>query len=99
MNNIKNLLNSIGSFFLAILLALCLPLIVIWAWVKAIFSDNIGNRKKVRMTKEAIVILGLCLLLFLIEYLRDSKIWDYLFYLAIPVLIVLVLKQKFYDKK
>ena len=102
ISTIKNIMKSIKSFLsyvLGILLALLLPFVLIWIWVKSIFSDNVKDHSKVEITKEAVIIFTILGFFIFMESLRDSKIWEYVLYLGIGVLVVLLIKQKFYDKK
>lgn len=99
MNQIRKTIGSFFSYILAILLALFLPFILIFVWVKSIFSDNVKDHVKVEVTKQVIVIVGIFAIYILIEKLSNKNFWEYALYLGIGILVILTLKQKFYDKK
>lgn len=73
MNILKKLVNNISHYVLAVLLGLSLPFLLILVWVKSIFSDDIKDHTKVKITKEVIIILGLFIIFAIINIYNPSS--------------------------
>ncbi len=64
----QNLLNNVLLFVAPILFLITWPFLIVFVWIKSIFSHEINDAAKVSITKEVVVIFGGVLIYVLIYY-------------------------------
>lgn len=109
---IQKVFGKINLIFFGILFMATWPMLIVFAWIKSIFSEKTSDSEKTEVTKEVIAILGLLLILSFLYYSTEKinhflnpifnpiGYWmsDY-WYLFIILFILLAFLEHFKGKK
>lgn len=109
---IQTVFEKLKLIFFGILFIATWPILIVFAWVKSIFSEKTSDPEKTEITKEVIGILGLLLVLSLLYY-STEKISPFLnhtfnpigywvsdhWYLLVILFVLLAFLEHFKEKK